>query len=548
MSAFRRPRFATSRSTLVSALLALTLGMTGVLAYQAVTATISHERVAVQALRENALMAAWEFSSVLRRDIYDHYLGPGLEIVAKSGGMGRDGTLMPPPPPRKVIGFPKADEYWPGDLEFFFRLDLATDELEIKGGVSPSPELTEWLRGVLKEEARKNLEREHEFRGMILHGAGDQARVLALRVHPVPGPEAETVFGFQTGLDPIREIIQKVRQEAAILPPSLIKGKKVQELVSFLVTDQAHRDIFHTDPLFDSEYKAAQGLGPYFGGMVVGVQLHPDAAEVLIIGGLPKSRLPLVLGLLLLTAGLGVAALLQLRREHELSRLRADFVSSVSHQLRTPLAQIRMFGETLQLGRVRSEEEKERSLEIIVKEAQRLTHQVDNVLLFSRAQRNDVHLNPLDTEMAPLVQEALESFCPLAQAQECRVEAHLEENVRAHVDPVALSQILLNLLENAVKYGPRDQIVDVTLQAGTGGMARLVVEDEGPGIPREDREAIFDPYSRLNRDRESGVAGSGIGLAVVRELVRRQGGEVRVEESPGGGARFVVELPPSTRE
>ncbi|MCJ7629460.1 MAG: ATP-binding protein, partial [Longimicrobiales bacterium] len=127
---------------------------------------------------------------------------------------------------------------------------------------------------------------------------------------------------------------------------------------------------------------------------------------------------------------------------------------------------------------------------------------------------------------------------------DCRVEASLDENLRAWVDPGAFRQILLNLLENAVKYGPPDQIVDVRLRKGATGTIQLLVEDEGEGIPEGRRQEIFAPYSRLERDRDSGVAGSGIGLAVVRELARRQGASVRVEDSLSGGARFVVSFPP----
>src|SRR5256885_11553687 len=120
----------------------------------------------------------------------------------------------------------------------------------------------------------------------------------------------------------------------------------------------------------------------------------PDMAPKLVIGGMPRSNVPMLLSLLALTAGLVVAALLQLRREYELSQLRADFVSGVSHELRTPLAQIRMFSETLLLGRVRSDEERERSLGIIDQEARRLTHLVENLLHFSRSERRLTRPSP----------------------------------------------------------------------------------------------------------------------------------------------------------
>src|SRR5881296_2148211 len=285
------------------------------------------------------------------------------------------------------------------------------------------------------------------------------------------------------------------------------------------------------------------------GRLQVQVALRPDLAPKLVIGGMPRSNLPMLLSLLALTAGLVVAALLQLRREYELSRLRADFVSSVSHELRTPLAQIRMFSETLLLGRVRSDDERERSLEIIDQEARRLTHLVENLLHFSRSERLLARLSPTVAPLAPLVSEAAEAFTPLAVARGVTLRTMLTDGVVCPVDADALRQMLLNLLDNAAKYGPAGQTVTVGL-AVNEGRARILVDDQGPGIPAADRERIWDQFWRLERDRGSAVAGTGIGLSVVRELVALHGGRAWAEDPPNGtggaaaaGARFVIELP-----
>jgi signal transduction histidine kinase len=124
-----------------------------------------------------------------------------------------------------------------------------------------------------------------------------------------------------------------------------------------------------------------------------------------------------------------------------------------------------------------------------------------------------------------------------------RVTTSLDESIRCPVDAGALRQILLNLLDNAVKYGPVGQEVRVTLErAPDGKSARIVVEDEGPGIPKDRRERVWEPFYRLDRDAESAVAGSGIGLSVVRELAAQHGGSATIEDSLVG-ARIVVELP-----
>jgi signal transduction histidine kinase len=152
---------------------------------------------------------------------------------------------------------------------------------------------------------------------------------------------------------------------------------------------------------------------PYQGvflGFTVEASIDPQISRQIVIGGLPRSRLPFFLGLLALNAGLIVTAILQLRREMALQQLRDEFVSSVSHELRTPLTQIRMFTETLLLDRIRSTEEQRRSLEIIDREARRITQLVENILQFSRMDRKIDSLSKVKRELAPLIQEIVEDF------------------------------------------------------------------------------------------------------------------------------------------
>ncbi|MBX6365399.1 MAG: HAMP domain-containing histidine kinase, partial [Gemmatimonadetes bacterium] len=269
---------------------------------------------------------------------------------------------------------------------------------------------------------------------------------------------------------------------------------------------------------------------------------RPDAVGRLVGGGISRFAVSLPLAVLALSAVLVVVAMLQLRKEAELTRLREDFVSGVSHELRTPLAQIRMFTETLLLGRVRSEAESRRSLEIIDQEARRLTQLVENVLRFARANRGVSRVAPATTDLAAETLAAIEAFRPLAMMRRAELRPELQPGVMAVVDRDALRQVLINLLDNAVKYGPSGQRVTIGL-ALYGESARLWVDDEGPGIPPAERERIFAPFYRVERDAGSAVGGSGIGLAVVRELVVLHGGRIWAEAAPGGGARMTVEIP-----
>jgi signal transduction histidine kinase len=141
----------------------------------------------------------------------------------------------------------------------------------------------------------------------------------------------------------------------------------------------------------------------------------------------------------------------------------------------------------------------------------------------------------------------MELSVPEHPARTRRATSALEASAIVLLDRDALRQILLNLLDNAVKYGPAGQTITVGSEIA-GDRARLWVEDQGPGIPHEDRHRVWEPYVRLTREAESSTGGSGIGLSVVRELVTLHGGRTRAEGAPGGGARVVIELPLSQPE
>jgi two-component system phosphate regulon sensor histidine kinase PhoR len=225
-----------------------------------------------------------------------------------------------------------------------------------------------------------------------------------------------------------------------------------------------------------------------------------------------------------------------------MARLRSDFVASVSHELRTPLAQIRWFAELLRLGRLRSPEERERSLRIIDQEARRLAFLVENVLNFSRSGSRTARLRLELVNLTSEVREIVDSFAPLVESRRVTIRTALESGVSALVDRAAFRQILLNLLDNAAKYGPPSQTVVVGVASAAGDRARLWVEDEGPGVPEAERVHVWRPFYRAERDRGSVATGSGIGLAVVGDLVTQQHGRRWIETGASGGARIVIEF------
>ena len=525
------------RSTPTIAILVLTAGLAGFLAFEAWDAARSHRKTAEGVIRDYASFAAWEYSLAAKEGLYQ-------TLVSIFSPIGHEEPLMwgeKLESPYILAHALTERVLCPDDTRYFFRLDLPQKEMLIKG-TRPSDEMMRWIRDTIAIDL-KQYKKDWSYSTVSGKVAGTPCSIV-YQVKWNANWTPAAAYGFQLCLSGFAEpTFAKTMKNARLLPPTLTKKLSNDSLISIVLLDEAGHVLWKSKQQYGAEYTGKAAV-PYFGGLVTTVNLNPRYADMLVIGGLPKTRLPLLLFVLALTLGLVAAGVLQLRREDELARLRGDFIASVSHELRTPLAQLRMFAETLLLGRVRSAEEKQRSLEIVDQEARRLSHLVENILQFSRAERQAIKLAPVDECLAPHVTAAIEVFEPIARARQVTVARKLDETIRCSVDAGALRQILLNLLDNAVKYGPVGQNVDVTLERTEQGSARLVVEDEGPGIPRDRRSQVWEPYYRLDRDAESAVAGSGIGLSVVRELVRRHGGTVRIDDSSNGkGARFVVELP-----
>lgn len=237
----------------------------------------------------------------------------------------------------------------------------------------------------------------------------------------------------------------------------------------------------------------------------------------------------------------------RLRQAHQLTGMRAAFVSSVSHELRTPLAQIRMYGELMLKGAMRSPEDTRKALDVIVKEAHRLNILVDNVLNFTRLRHRAPELGPAFTLVENDITHIVAAFSPLARERAVQIETHVEPGLVAAVDSMALRQTLLNLLENAVKYGPVGQTVHVEART-YGPYTRITVDDHGPGVASEERERIWHAFVRGSAAAAGTASGSGIGLAVVRDLVLQHGGTAIVTTNDWGGARFVVQFPSSVAQ
>ena len=207
-----------------------------------------------------------------------------------------------------------------------------------------------------------------------------------------------------------------------------------------------------------------------------------------------------------------------------------------------PLAQIRLFLETLRLGRFTTDAQRKWSLDNIDRETNRLAQLVENILHFARAGRApSTPATPESTDLAVEIEQITRAFEPLAASRRAALLLDLAPNVVVPLQREAFRQVLLNLLDNAVKYGPSGQTVRVAL-AVSGAVARVTVIDEGPGVPAKEREAIWTPFFRGQAAAAQAAGGSGIGLAIVKGLVAQMSGRIAIVPSHHGAA-FQVELP-----
>jgi signal transduction histidine kinase len=533
-------RFRVRRGAVIAVLLVLVLAVAAALAVQAYGNARHHRAQADRVLRDYAALAAARIAQRSAQYIYWAVMPP-LKALQHAHEAA----------PHKPLPAPKHLHFDPMEREFSlapyirytFRMDLKTRRLQTSGQALPAP-VRQWMTDTLPVHARTVYDTLWTMGSVLGQPAGERRYLVYALLRDGDGV-LRTAVGFEAKPTALRPLVEEGTEKFPLLPRPLTGGVQYDSMGSVIITDRFGVEIYRSAVQYNSPYTARDTIGTDMGDLFAHATLRAAVADQLIIGGLPRSRLPLILTLLGLTAVLIGIALFQLRRESQLARLRSDFISGVSHELRTPLAQIRMFSETLTLGRVRSDDERRRSLAIIDQEARRLTHLVENLLHFSRSERQTTHITPEPTRLAPLVQEVIDGFAPLAAARAATLTASVPEDLIVPADPGAVRQMLLNLLDNAVKYGPAGQEIRIGA-ARENGAARLWVDDGGPGIPRADRERVWVRFWRLERDRDSAVAGSGIGLAVVRELASLHRGRAFIDDAAptaGAGTRVVIELP-----
>jgi len=227
-----------------------------------------------------------------------------------------------------------------------------------------------------------------------------------------------------------------------------------------------------------------------------------------------------------------------LTRLKQLENTRQEFVANVSHELRTPLSLIKGFVETLLDGAKDNPAVATRFLQTIEKHADRLTYLIEDLLTISHLESGQIVMNLQPVELRPAAQRVLDDLQSRANDKPATLLNEIPEGFTVRADIDRLQQILFNLVENAIKYGRKEGHVRVGATAAAEDRIEVWVRDDGPGIPVEARERVFERFYRVDKARSRESGGTGLGLSIVKHIVQAHGGEVWVHSQPGQGAAF----------
>jgi two-component system phosphate regulon sensor histidine kinase PhoR len=253
------------------------------------------------------------------------------------------------------------------------------------------------------------------------------------------------------------------------------------------------------------------------------------------------SLIGLMLGVMLLGTGFLVYAI---SSEQRVSALKSEFISNVSHELKTPLSLIRMFAELLMLGKVKTPEKGKEYAAIITRESERLSRLIDNVLDFSRIERGKAAYEMKPGDLGEVVERALDFYRYRLEREGRQLAVDVPAALPTTLlDENAMTLLLLNLVDNAVKYGGSGPITVRLRPSRRGDELQLSVTDQGLGIAPEEQRKVFERFYRTRAVRNTSIRGSGIGLALVKHITEAHGGRVWVESTPGKGSTFIVTLP-----
>jgi signal transduction histidine kinase len=359
--------------------------------------------------------------------------------------------------------------------------------------------------------------------------------------HTVHNPGKQEHIGF-AGLVFNTDYIKK--QFLARSIPELLQSPDLglsDSNLALAIFDEAKSEIY-ANTKGSVEYEVKTAFSRPFPQWSMGIGLKETTIGALARSNFKKTLLLTLLVLSVLVFGI-VQILRATAREAKLAQAKSDFVSNVSHELKTPLTMIRLFAEILSRGRVKNPEKAQDYYQIMENESRRLSQLIDNILDFSQLEAGRKLYQPVETDVAELVEGVIKSYEYQLVNSAFELKVDVQPNLPAiRVDPDAISQAVLNLLNNAVKYSDKIKKIGVRVFKAGESIA-IEVSDSGIGIPPSEHQKIFEKFHRVGTALVHNTKGSGLGLSLVKHIVEAHRGQVRVESVPGEGSRFTLLLP-----
>lgn len=344
--------------------------------------------------------------------------------------------------------------------------------------------------------------------------------------------------------DFVTEALTFIIEKRAMLP-SVLSPVKNNHNIRFMMRNQADQLLWQSQSEFGDDNRHVitidDDYGSLFEGFTMTAAIDSSLAASLIIGGLPKSQIPQ----LLLMIGAALIAMLTTlwlqRKTHLLNQQKEQFIARASHELRTPLTQIRLFAETLELGREKNLAKQQNYLNIIHRESIRLSQLVDNILHQQLIQQSQIKTHTERVQIQKFLTDLIAEQKILWQQKSIQVNFQSTDDLMVNTDPNLLKQILINVLDNAVKFGPDQQIIDIKTYTHNSFIT-IKITDQGPGIPESQINMLLQRYTRLSRDEHRGINGNGLGLSITNHLLQELDGQLHFEH-PEIGLTVVIKLP-----
>jgi signal transduction histidine kinase len=389
----------------------------------------------------------------------------------------------------------------------------------------------QWVRAEVYPRLSQELIRDAPGSSAVRHTVvpGDRPVLLSYRVHVAGSPPVPTVFAFRVRLDYVGGPLLAQVLDTVDLGNEL--------LVSLTTHDGSSAGPAATSPLATAELLTALPLWQV-------ALLDKRGRSIPQLVARERWTYGALIAGVLTVMSVGVALTLRASAQAAaLAQARSDFVSNVSHELKTPLALIRMFGETLESGIVADPAKRQEFYGIIRRESERLTQLIDNVLDLNRIDRGTKRYEIRAHDLVETTRAALDAYRPMFDRMGFTVETAFPDSpLTVSIDRDAVVQSLVNLFQNVIKYSGTSRFVAVAVRYGQGG-ASVSVADRGLGIAADQIDRIFERYYRVPHTAAAVPAGSGLGLALVKHTIDAHGGRVDVQSSPGAGSTFTLVLP-----